>query len=573
MAALDEEARRKIELPTLLADAFVGIEIAETNVRKKNDRLNGLSAMAERFANGDVRGVGMMRFEALEDLAKDEPNGSPRQPFHWPLEFPEVFSRADGGFDAFVGNPPFLGGKRIREAIGSAFRDWLVGAIAEGTRGSADLVAYFFLQTFRLLREHGSIGFLAVNTISEGDTRQVGLERMLKAGGEIYAAYPNEIWPGSANVVTSRIHITLGRWTGIRVLSDKGVPFISAFLTDRREWTPKPLRTNRGIAFIGSFVSGEGFILEPSAAEGMIERDLKNKEVLFPYINGQDLNADPQQKPSRWCINFWDWPLDRARQYKQPFKVVEERVFPVRKNNNRAKYRERWWHFAEAVPNCYHAIGRGDVFDRHPADWKKENYPLLNPVFVAVQTGKYLSISHQPNDIIFSHMTVVFANNEPALFAQLNSTFHYNWVQQYSATLETRLRYIPTDCFENFPLARATDDLSHIGCKYNDSRSKMMQDLGLGLTKAMNAFHEESRSENSIARFREFQIQTDQAVLDAYGWNDLRLDHDFRAVEYLPENDNVRFTISDELRREVLHRLALLNKERWLAEGNEDDGY
>jgi hypothetical protein len=101
----------------------------------------------------------------------------------------------------------------------------------------------------------------------------------------------------------------------------------------------------------------------------------------------------------------------------------------------------------------------------------------------------------------------------------------------------------------------------------------MMQDLGLGLTKAMNAFHEESRSENSIARFREFQIQTDQAVLDAYGWNDLRLDHDFRAVEYLPENDNVRFTISDELRREVLHRLALLNKERWLAEGNEDDGY
>ena len=139
--------------------------------------------------------------------------------------------------------------------------------------------------------------------------------------------------------------------------------------------------------------------------------------------------------------------------------------------------------------------------------------------------------------------------------------------------MKNDLRYLPTDCFENFPLGSATDDLRDLGARYHDCRREMMQALNLGLTKSMNAFHEQQTTEPTVIRFRELQVHTDQAVLDAYGWDDLSLDHDFRAVEYLPENDNVRFTISDELRREVLYRLASLNKERWLAEGNEDDGY
>ncbi len=100
-----------------------------------------------------------------------------------------------------VGNPPFLGGKRITGTAGTVFRDWLVSYIAKGKVGSADLVAYFFLRSYMLLRENGHFGLLAVNTIAEGDTRQVGLEEMLKIGAVIHAAYPNEAWPGAAAVV------------------------------------------------------------------------------------------------------------------------------------------------------------------------------------------------------------------------------------------------------------------------------------------------------------------------------------------------------------------------------------
>jgi hypothetical protein len=578
MAALDAQARVKLENVFLLADAFVGIELAENNARKKGARTAVLASSADRLADGDEQMAATIRAKARGDLAKDEPNEIPRNPFHWPLEFPEVYENEQGGFDAFVGNPPFLGGSRITGPYGTAFRNWLVIAVANGTRGNADLVAYFFLRVFDLLNETGCLGLLAVNTIGEGDTREVGLESLLKNGAVIISAYPNEPWPGSAAVVTSRIHMAKGMWNGLRYIFGNQVPFISAYLSDREEWTPKSLEQNQGITFEGTKTTGMGFVLNREQAQQMLDADPKNADVLFPYINGQDLNSHPEQKPSRYCISFWDWLEERALEYKLPYAHILEHVKPERQRKKSngdfalgRGLRERWWLHERGRPSLYHAIGQGKYFENHPRGGRQEDSPLLNPVFVAVQTGKYLSISHLPNDIIFSHMTIVFANNDPALFAQLNSTFHYNWVQMYAAKLETRLRYLPSDCFENFPLAAGNEALRTLGSEYNDVRLRSMRARGQGLTTFLNDVNNLELTESALVEFREFQIHTDQAVLAAYGWNDLTLDHGFRSVEYLPENDNVRFTISDELRREVLHRLALLNKERWLAEGNQLD--
>ena len=96
---------------------------------------------------------------------------------HWPLAVPEVMER--GGFDAIVGNPPFLGGQKLTGSMGKDIRDWFVNVLAEGRRGSADLVAYFFLRAFSLLNGHGALGLIATNTLAQGDTREVGLDRMV----------------------------------------------------------------------------------------------------------------------------------------------------------------------------------------------------------------------------------------------------------------------------------------------------------------------------------------------------------------------------------------------------------
>ena len=258
--------------------------------------------------------------------------------------------------------------------MGTAFRNWLVGQIAEGRRGSADLVAYFFLRAYTLLRTSGEFGLLAVNTISEGDTRQVGLEAMIPMGAVIRNAYPNEPWPGTAAVATSRVHVHKGEWKGVRSLLGRSVPFISAFLSDQEEWTPKQLKANEGIAFQGSIVLGMGFVLTQDEAQHMLDADPNNAEVIFPYLNGEDLNSDPEQRPSRWVINFWDWPEEKAQAYVLPFEHVRRFVRPERDqlNQRTADGRRRkkyWWRYGRDATGLYHAIGRGHAFEGHPLGW------------------------------------------------------------------------------------------------------------------------------------------------------------------------------------------------------------
>jgi hypothetical protein len=129
--------------------------------------------------------------------------------FHWALEFPEVFmDRA--GFDAFVCNPPFMGGQKITGNLGTNYRDYVVEQLAMGKRGSADLCAYFSLRGASLLRENGQFGFLATNTIAQGDTREVGLDQLTANGFVIPQAIPSCPWPGTASLEVAHIWLRRG---------------------------------------------------------------------------------------------------------------------------------------------------------------------------------------------------------------------------------------------------------------------------------------------------------------------------------------------------------------------------
>ena len=571
MAALDDQSRQALDLPIRIADAFVGIELAESNARTRNTRLQVLAGLADSASNGNLGTITEITENAEVDLVMGNPSGAARKTFHWPLEFPEVFGRDDGGFDAIVGNPPFLGGHRITGANGTAFRNWLVRVLAEGRRGAADLVAYFFLRAYQLLRSNSGFGLLAVNTIAEGDTRKVGLEPMLANGATIFAAYPNETWPGSAAVATSRVHVFNGQWAGDRVLLGRSVPHISAFLSDQKEWSPRSLMRNRGLTFEGNKVTGMGFVLKSDEAMRMLVADPRNKDVMFPFINGKDLNGDPEQKPSRWVINFWDWSEERAASYQEPYNHIFQEVKPERQRRKpdgeyalRSPLPELWWQHGEKRPGLYHAIGRGHHFENHPAGW--DDSVSMDRVMVAVKTGKYLSVSIQPNVMVFSQSAYVFSSQDFALFANLNTTIHANWTAHHTATHETRLRYLPSDCFETFPLVVGIGSLTDLGRKYHERRFSAMQELGLGLTRFYNQFNAADISDPKIKEFRELQHELDGAVAKAYGWDDLDLRHDFHEVSHLPENDQVRFTISEEARKEILYRLGDLNRIRYQEE-------
>ncbi|WP_242333115.1 BREX-1 system adenine-specific DNA-methyltransferase PglX [Anaeromyxobacter sp. SG66] len=572
MATLDADARKRLEAAELLADAFVGAIFAADGGDIET-RITALAADADRVVKGEERPTDTLAKRTAKDLAKDSPSGGARRPFHWPLEFPDVFQGPSPGFHAFLGNPPFLGGKRITGVTGDAYRNWLVAHIAEGRRGSADLVAYFFLRAWSLLCDGGGLGLLAVNTIAEGDTRQVGLEAMVGAGATIYSAYPNEPWPGRAAVVTSRVHAHKGTWHGPRSLHGRPVAFVSAYLSDREDWSPQRLKANERSAFQGSVVVGMGFVLTANDAKQMLDADAKNAEVVLPYMNGEDLNSSPEQRPSRWVISFWDWSEERSRAYRRPWAWIDERVRPERQRRDengafvlRKPLPERWWQYGDKRPGLYHATNRGHHFEQHPDDWNAKARPLSR-VLVSSRVGKHFAPSMVLNDAIFSEACVVFAHPQPqALAALLNSSIGQAWVWQQSSRLKTDLRFAPSDAIETFPFPNRLETLNGLGEAYLIARRDIMRDEKLGLTKLYNRFHDPADLDPRMQRLREQLREIDAAVARLYDWEGLDLEHGFHGVAYLAENDRVRFTISEPARLEVLRRLGELNRQRYEEE-------
>src|SRR5262249_28724460 len=126
-----------------------------------------------------VSGIGSARWDELMAAAGSLRAGEhPLLPFHWTVEFPEVFGRDNPGFDAIVGNPPFAGKNTITAGNRKNYLPWLQ-TLHEGAHGNADLVAHFFRRAFGLLRQDGVFGLIATNTIGQGDTRDTGLAEIL----------------------------------------------------------------------------------------------------------------------------------------------------------------------------------------------------------------------------------------------------------------------------------------------------------------------------------------------------------------------------------------------------------
>lgn len=613
-------ANQKLERMKLLADLFIGSLLTfQGDMGKARDRqkienaLDGLSSYANDILKDPEEKIQLWRKEVREKLSVDLPEGKPpRIPFHWALEFPEVF--AHGGFDAIIGNPPFSGGQHLTGTLGTAYRNYLVNFVADGTKGSADLCAYFYLRAFTLLHGGGIFGLIACNTIAEGDTRQVGLERMVKQGGSIIAANPNMPWPGTAAVVISlvffwkdgvRQHLHLaapvvpdGHWHGLVYFNDQPAETISPFLSQQEEWSPKALKANANQSFIGSYILGMGFTMTEDEAKAYIARDPKNAEVLFPYLNGEDLNSSPEQKASRWVINFFDWPLDRdaegsweradARQRKaylsnlhvpadypkrvaadfpEILYIVREKVKPDRDklsgNQTNEGRKKRWFHYGRDAKALYHTIGRGATFAQHPKGW---NTISAYPQVIAVSlVQSHLKFEYVQNDKVFAHKLAIILPR-PALLAILSTNIFQEWGRKTSSSMGFGINFSPSDSFETFTFPIPTEALINLEGLYTKQRRFIMHSDGIGLTQLYNLVHNPDNHDGRYEELRRLQREIDEAVRDAYGWQDVELAHGFHAVSYLPANDNIRYTISEAARVEILKRLAKLNKERWEEE-------
>jgi hypothetical protein len=314
-------------------------------------------------------------------------------------------------------------------------------------------------------------------------------------------------------------------------------------------------------------------LLSESRALELIESDGRCREVLFPYIGGEDINTHPEQRPSRWIINFWDWPEKKAKQYSEPYEVTLELVKPQRENSDDKsasgqRRREKWWLYGADGKELYHAMGRGSAFSRHPDGWATARKEPLNRVIAIARVSKTAAFAFLPGHYVYSAQLVVFPSDDAAMLAILQSNVHLAFAWTMSSKMKSDLRYSTTDCVETFPfpVGNSLRDLRPVGESYSQARESIMREAEVGLTKLYNRFHTDTERDPRIERLRALQCEMDAAVAHAYGWDDLDLDHGLHEVPYLPENDRVRFTISEPARVEVLRRLSELNRQRYEEE-------
>ncbi|MHC5745796.1 MAG: Eco57I restriction-modification methylase domain-containing protein [Nostoc sp.] len=572
-------------------DFYKNIETELRDIRLKGDLvIASFFAKDKDKARKDERDNSWLKFYQWQKNQEDDLDvrricaelrygEKPVPAFNWEIEFPEVFDRDNPGFDAIVGNPPFLGGRNITSNFGKNYSDWLITNNHESS-GGADLVAHFFRRAFKLLRNNGTFGLITTNTIAQGDTRSTGLRYICENGGIIYNAQKRLKWPGLAAVVVSVVHVFkdqyvgnkwLNNYVGKKWLDNKEVNFISAFLFHAGgNKDPKVLLANAGKSFQGSITLGMGFTFDDdnpdttpiAEMQRLIAENSKNAERIFPYIGGDEVNSSSTHAHRRYVINFGEMSEEEARGYPDLMNIIENKVKPerIKKSSEMAKW--PWWHFWRTRQDLYELI-----------------LPLNRVLLTNAQASTHLSFIFYQSNVVFANSLNIFPFQIYSSFAVLQSCIHEVFARFLSSSMKDDLRYNPSDCFETFAFPEnweTNPTLETIGKEYYEYRAALMVRNNQGLTDTYNRFHDPDERHPDILQLRSLHAQMDRAVLDAYGWTDISTDCTF-LLDYEDEEDDEntskrqkkkpwRYRWPEEIHDEVLARLLELNQKRAEAE-------
>ena len=450
--------------------------------------------------------------------------------------------------DFIVGNPPFIGAKYLRDALGDGYTDALRGSWPDVPE-SADFVMYWWHHAAQLVRagKVNRFGFITTNSLRQTFNRRVVQEAVANAKLSLIFAVPDHPWVDSANGAAVRIAMTVvapGSSEGrLLIVQDESVGEfgeIRVALVERKGSIHpdlsiganiagvRQLRAMSGISSPGVKLHGAGFIVTRDEAVSIglgavsgIERHVRE------YLNGRDLTATSRNV---LVIDLFGLSAEEVRRcFPAVYQWVAERVKPERDQNNRATYRENWWLFGEP---------------------RKELRPALVglPRYIAtVVTAKHRTFQFLESKVLADDALICIALADAFHLGVLSSRLHIQWAAATGSTLEDRPRYLKTTCFEAFPFPDADTGLTseladRIRClaEQLDAHRKARQALhstvtltgmynvleklrsGVTLTAAERALNDNGL----VSVLRSLHDELDAVVLDAYGWGDLSLPAD-----------------------------------------------
>ncbi len=418
--------------------------------------------------------------------------------------------------DVVIGNPPFHGDRNLRKVVGDEYINWLKDEFGVGVK---DHCVFFFIKAHRNLRPGQRAGLVATNSICQTKNRDASLVWIVENGGVITDAVSSKDWSGQAAVDVSIVCWQMAPTDQDEFFLDgRNVHGITPSLTEgsvHRE--AKKLKGNKSVCFQGFLPNGMGFVLDENEKDALLARTEANySEVVFRFMNGEDLVLTTHQEPTRWIIDFGSRTLEEASKYPAALQIVRERVKPLRDKVSRKAQRERWWQFAETRPGIMKAL------------------PRLGRVGLVGLTAKRLLLVWGETSWRPSHACGVYTFDDDYSFGVCSSQVHDTWARGVSSTLEDRLRYTPSIAFETFPFPRPSQvQRERIGAaarRIVELRRTACESVASGLTKVYNLM-----DDGGFVELKAAHRELDLAVLEAYGWDNSLLDDHTSLLEALFE--------------------------------------
>jgi len=356
--------------------------------------------------------------------------------------------------DAIIGNPPFLGTKRMFGLLGTEYTDRLRRTYEGYVSPFADLVCFWFEKARRLVveRQTDVAGLVATNSIRGGKNRLV-LDKIV-SDCTIYDAWSDLSWTiDGAAVRVSLVAFCRADDPLSKSVTLDGGPVLAIFpdLTAQREGRQhsdltkaKRIRENKDVGFVGTVKAGKFDVSGETARQWLLlptnPNHRPNSDVLVPWQNGLDVVRRPQDL---WIVDFGtDRTLEEAALFEAPFQHIRERVLPKRSESRRQRYRDYWWLQAEPCIGMRKAVGR------------------ISRFIVTPTVAKHRLFTWRDSRIQPDHQLIAIARDDDTTFGILHSRFHELWALRLGTSLEDRPRYTPSTTFETFPFpAGLTPDI------------------------------------------------------------------------------------------------------------------
>lgn len=392
-----------------------------------------------------------------------------------------TWPRPDGHL-AIVGNPPYLGVRKMRDELGDEYVDDLFAKYPHNR--AADYVTYWFAQAISTLRKDERAGFVCTNSVAQNESREASIDRVLAAGGTLTDVWKSYPWSGESAVHVSIVNWIMGSYEGVKTLDGHETDTISPNLSNVVDVSRSPrIHANDHICFFGVTVGNPGFVLSEEERAKILEEDPSSKRVIKPYIVGRDINRELDHGATRWIIDFGLMEKSEAESFPGAFRHVKRLVYPERRDNRREARAKNWWRFVEPATNLRRALSSTDE------------------VFALSRVSPHLILSRQPSKQCFDGALMVIALSSSYHFGILQSALHSAWAWARGSSLKGDLRYTNRTVFETYPFPLLPDGsydprvvpytdaaraLAAAADEFERVRAKVCQERGVGLTKVHN---------------------------------------------------------------------------------------